>query len=1014
VKAPIGGSHDCPPPPQAVPGVRNLVGLALSGGGIRSATFNLGLLQGLAAQDKLHVFDYLSTVSSGGFAGAWWSAWLSREPHRPPRNFPDPEELEPQRRQDTAVLLDVSGTTHRPPASPDGSLSARRHDPIHFVRLFSNYLTPKTGLMSPDTWRLIAYLVRSLLCTWAALLPLLLAAVIAAQSFYLLNSDSRAAFLCLDTPVVSAQSAGQATFAGAAPTTTFCSREARSQSFEQSRVVRLRRFEGAGVLALGIAATLIIIWLIESASNPGLAALAVVVLSGSMGWMFVSSKTGGSASSLMQVFLVSVAGTVAVYGVRSWARRYRQRHIDGTRVEATASDRRTWLTQKLALVLKIATFTSVLLLTAGFGHDLLWFLFSGSDSATALTLKRAGGWGGLLLTVVSALYTVIKSAPSAERQPSARPSAVGQWLTALAPPLVVFVLFLVLALFAHELLVFTFSAGKPFLGALATAAVSLAVVEVLFAIYESYEESDAPTIDDRFSWRRFVPHVALKIFYLEPTADSRRPWYYLFSPRGWTRIVALGCLITPAWLASDISPAGILQTLRSAPTMAVVVLAAVLLLSFSRVTWSIALKSARPVVLLSGASVTALLCVLANSGISSSFGGATVVLAVLLWIAVLGGSVVALGWLADPNLMSLHGFYKARLARAYLGASNTAREQDQITDAVPGDDLPLKDLWNHDDGAPYHLINSAISLVGGSDLATSQRLAENFIMSRYHCGSARAGYRYTATYMSGELSLATAAAISGAAVSPTMGSKSPSAALALLLSLLNVRLGFWAPTPSGKRAYEPHARLWPFYILSETLSKTGQPGPYCYLTDGGHFDNTALYALVERGCRYIVVSDCGADPDLGFEDIGTAIRRCRIDFGAEIDLKIDTYAKGPDGLGTIHCSVGTIRYQDEHLRMLGLNPATDAIGTILWIKPSVTALSSADVRQYGRAHGDFPQQSTLEQWYDESQFESYRNLGFESAQAAFNPPGLPIPLPPIVAGNFTSIETWFEARAGRR
>ena len=157
-------------------------------------------------------------------------------------------------------------------------------------------------------------------------------------------------------------------------------------------------------------------------------------------------------------------------------------------------------------------------------------------------------------------------------------------------------------------------------------------------------------------------------------------------------------------------------------------------------------------------------------------------------------------------------------------------------------------------------------------------------MSRYHCGSARAGYRCTAEYMDGQLSLATAAAVSGAAVSPNMGSKTPSAALALFLSLFNVRLGFWAPTPSGRRWREPHARLWPFYILRETLSNTGQIGSYCYLTDGGHFDNTGLYALVERGCRYIVVSDCGADPDLAFEDIGVAIRRCRIDFGAEIDV----------------------------------------------------------------------------------------------------------------------------------
>jgi len=283
-------------------------------------------------------------------------------------------------------------------------------------------------------------------------------------------------------------------------------------------------------------------------------------------------------------------------------------------------------------------------------------------------------------------------------------------------------------------------------------------------------------------------------------------------------------------------------------------------------------------------------------------------------------------------------------------------------------------------------VNTTLSLVGASDLATSQRSAENFVVSKYHCGSARAGYRCTADYMSGQLTLGTAVAVSGAAVSPTMGSQTPSAALSLLLSLMSVRLGFWAPTPSGRRWKEPHARLWPFYLLRETLANTGQMGTYCYLTDGGHFDNTGIHALVERGCRYIVFCDCGADPSLGFSDIGTAIRRCRIDFGTEISLDIATYAergrrrrlRGP------HVVRGIIRYQDAHLRMLGIEPtAKSREGVILWIKPVVRDQDSADVRQYQLAYRDFPQQSTADQWYDESQFESYRRIGYDSACEAF-------------------------------
>jgi hypothetical protein len=105
---------------------------------------------------------------------------------------------------------------------------------------------------------------------------------------------------------------------------------------------------------------------------------------------------------------------------------------------------------------------------------------------------------------------------------------------------------------------------------------------------------------------------------------------------------------------------------------------------------------------------------------------------------------------------------------------------------------------------------------------------------------------------------------------------------------------------------------------------------------GGHFDNTGLYALVERGCRYIVICDCGADPRLGFNDIGVAIRRCRIDFGVEIDLRIDAFRALDEENATARTHVvwGTLRYQQDHLRMLGLDEHK-SLGVVVWVKPSV-------------------------------------------------------------------------------
>jgi hypothetical protein len=248
--------------------------------------------------------DYLSTVSGGGFIGAWWSAWLSREQRPPRRIFPEDEELGAQRRVDTAVLLGARGQKSAQPMSPDGSLSARRGDPIHFVRLFSNYLTPKTGIMSPDTWRLIAYFVRSLLCTWAALLPLLFAVVLLAQSLYLVEPHTRQAFLCPQSQVASEGPASPA-FDQEKPNTPAC---------QDSTGVRLLFLKTPALMAAAVGATLILLWLIESASSPKLATFAALVLAGA-GWLLLGS--GSRQGPGMGRAVPAAAGAaLLVYAVR--------------------------------------------------------------------------------------------------------------------------------------------------------------------------------------------------------------------------------------------------------------------------------------------------------------------------------------------------------------------------------------------------------------------------------------------------------------------------------------------------------------------------------------------------------------------------------------------------------------------------------------------------------------------------------------------------------------------------
>lgn len=987
------GQTQCPVPPAEV-AIDDLVGLAFSGGGIRSASFNLGVLQGLASRRALWMFDYLSTVSGGGFIGSWWSAWLSREKRRPGDIFPPPEELEPERRVVTDRLLDRQTPPPRTAPQPDGSLAASRHDPVHFVRLFSNYLTPRTGALSPDTWRLIAFFVRNLLFTWMTLLPILLAAVMAGQLYFLRDPEIAKSFLC---------TAGQV------------HRLCTGFEADGTRALAERWAQFLWPMKLWLTAyvTLIFLWLMHASASRllALAGFAVSFAAGYLLFFHDSASTGPFPTAIVVV----CAGTILWHLAQAYLDDIRLRSItlgdavtDDQQVKATSTDHRGWLSSQQAMLLEWGTLFGFVLLVAGFGHDLVTWIFYEAEGAVA----KAGGWGVVAATAASTIYTAVHAAPSSDGTAPPPPGRLGKIALMAAPPLVVLTLTLLFAVLSRQLLLMTLDWDQPTL-ALAAAVIWIALLEVVFALYESaHDPADVPPA----WWRQRVPGWLQSLLRLSPPpAVPKRGLFNFFTPRTWTRLIVVPCAAAMVHYLGSASPGALWQAVAATwgSLVAVSVIAAGFLLSFARTSWRIAMGSARPVWLLAIASLTATLCLLA----SGQFPGIhrPELLAGLLWLALLIGGVIAMGWMADPNLLSLHAFYKARLTRAYLGASNAARDNDEITDSAPGDDLLLTALWNHDAGAPYHLINTTLSLVGGSDLATSQRSAENFLMSRYHCGSARAGYRCTAEYMSGQLSLGTAAAISGAAVSPNMGSQTPSAALALLLSLLNVRLGFWAPNPSGRRWDEPQARLWPFYLLRETLSNTGRLGAYCYLTDGGHFDNTALYALIERGCKYIVFCDCGADPKPGFEDIGVAIRRCRIDFGTEIDLDVDEFtARDGVGAGVTHVVVGRIRYQATHLEILGLDP-TRREGRLLWIKPSVTARDAADVRQYKMAHADFPQQSTADQWYDESQFESYRRLGYESALEAFgiradDPHGAaPLPAP----GQFADIEPWFLSRRNR-
>ena len=130
--------------------------LCLSGGGIRSAAFSLGVLQGLARCSLLDKFDYLSTVSGGGYVGSWLSAWA----HRHPQGLPGVSRELASHADDTKRMW--TEIIEPGPA------------PIRFLRNYSYFLNPKSGLFSLDTWTWLGIYLRNLSLNWLVMIPALL------------------------------------------------------------------------------------------------------------------------------------------------------------------------------------------------------------------------------------------------------------------------------------------------------------------------------------------------------------------------------------------------------------------------------------------------------------------------------------------------------------------------------------------------------------------------------------------------------------------------------------------------------------------------------------------------------------------------------------------------------------------------------------------------------------------------------------------------------------------------
>lgn len=920
---------------------RELVGLAFSGGGIRSATFNLGVLQGLAALNLLPMFDYLSTVSGGGYIGTWLSAWISRAgsdatvarckkpaPH-------DAKDAPVYRVQD---CLD-----------PDRSKKPDHQEPrpLRFLREYSNYLTPRLGFLGADTWTAVAIYTRNLLLNQLIFFSFL-SSVLLVPRIVVWITDRTAHLSCLPGARNLAPVAAFLLLLLALGVVTVNMKHLTG--IKTGPVPYFKWYASLGwILALVATPLLLAAWIASAWlwCHPQPTSHWYL-------WALFGIITFGATWALASLINLPENGPAAPHwsstGAWWWS-------VFFSLISGGVGGLLVYVLAKKVLVHNPHYFNFGIWHVVSFGTPLMVciFLLVGSLQIGLMGLyfpdPRREWWsrlGGYLL-IISIMWAAVFSI--------AVYSPLGlMWLRG----------WLGRGLWLGW-------AGSTLTGILGG-------------------KSSATGKPDSYTWK----DVALSV----------TPYVF---------IVGIAAMI--AWLLEvSLAPrdtVGILnlcEFLDKSPA-AQKVTGWIVSFDYTHGTGTVMPKT--PVTVPAA-------YIQAHWQIIDRTQGSHLFLVLVALVAV----CAFLSWRVNINEFSMNLFYRNRLVRAYLGASHFGRKPNPFTGLDPTDELQLKDLRaDQCYSGPFPIINSALNLVSGKDLAWQERKAESFVLTPLRCGFdawleqldlkdqdapmprspevQEFGYRPTEHYGFSDIGfrLGTAMSISGAAASPNMGYHS-SPSLAFLMALFNVRLGFWAGNPRHNSTWmNPGPRIGLLYLLAELFGQTDDEAGYVYLSDGGHFENLGLYELVKRRCKYIIVCDADADGTYSFSDLGNAIRKCREDIGVEIELKTSAlYPSGPsdasksgsttaaapqDKLSHCHWAVGTIHYDQVDPFS---DPDSDAAkGILIYLKTSITGDEPADVLNYRAQHPDFPHQSTAEQWFAESQFESYRCLGQHSIQKLFEP-----------------------------
>lgn len=363
-------------------------------------------------------------------------------------------------------------------------------------------------------------------------------------------------------------------------------------------------------------------------------------------------------------------------------------------------------------------------------------------------------------------------------------------------------------------------------------------------------------------------------------------------------------------------------------------------------------------------------------------------LAVLLLVAS-----ILIAWAVNLNFLSIHRYYRDRLMETFM------------PDLPAGDDNTYS--WKSDRGylslmknlvGPYHLINTNVVLVESENRKHRHRGGAAFVLSPLFCGSSATGWAQTDTFMQNKLTLPTAVAISGAAVHPNTGAggvgPTRNKILSLLMAFLNMRLGYWVPNPDPDKSKRRHERPNHFTAIRYEVFSGGykEKAKFLQLTDGGHFENLAVYELIRRKVQVIICCDAAMDGETKFFDLQSLIRRVKDDFGAAI-----SFGKNDSNLNALVPNrpdkyfPEEVRYAERGFTFGRIDYADGRTGTLVLLKTTLPSNVDFTLKGYKRTHKSFPDQSTADQFFSERQFEAYRTLGYQIASDLLKSQSCPVP-----------------------